>query len=376
VRPDADDVYYVSRSVWVAQHGQIPVRDILFTNQAMRPIAGEPIISSIEVLNGALARLFGVSATSFTYYIAVPVLTSLAVWAAWLLIRRWARHRYALCFTVAMVYLAWGGASGASFGSFHLVRIWQGKASVVSIMVPLLYVYLTEWAEHRSKRGLVMVFAAGVAAAGFSSVAVYVVPVIVAAVVVPLLLRQMIREALGAVLALAYPVGAYLVQAALTPQKVVPGVGHSAPEVWGMVLMFGVVGAIGGIALWTAPWLVRRGVPALITTGIAGVATILLVPGVLELLSHSQGLKPTLWRTMWVVPAPVPVGLLATVPLPAAARFPRAAWRLAPVAAAVLCAVLVAFGLPVWSYSNAEATVASRPSWKLNAYWLAGAFMQ
>src|ERR1035438_10090536 len=93
VRPDADDVYYVSRSVWVAQHGQIPVRDILFTNQAMNPIAGEPPISSIEVLNGALARLLGVSATSFTYYIAVPVLTFFAVWAAWLLIRRWARHR-------------------------------------------------------------------------------------------------------------------------------------------------------------------------------------------------------------------------------------------------------------------------------------------
>jgi len=166
VRPDPDDAYFVSRAVWTAQHGRIPLRDIIFTNQAVTQVPAESPVSSVEVLIGALARLFGVSGASFTYYIALPVLTFFAVWAVWLLVRRWAPGRYALCFAVAMVYLAWSGTSGASFGSFHLVRMWQGKAAFVSVMVPLLYFYLTQWAEHRSRRNLLLVVAAGIAAAG------------------------------------------------------------------------------------------------------------------------------------------------------------------------------------------------------------------
>src|SRR5260370_2821122 len=89
-----------------------------------------------------------------------------------------------------MLYLAWSGTSSASFGSFHLVRMWQGKGTFLSLMVPLLYVYLTQWAEHRSRRSLLVVIAAGIAATGLTSSAALVVPLIVAAVAVPLTFRR------------------------------------------------------------------------------------------------------------------------------------------------------------------------------------------
>jgi hypothetical protein len=367
VRPTPDDVYYVSRSVWTAQHGQIPIRDILFTNQAIKPVP-EPSISSIEVLYGALARMLGIPAAAFTYEIALPVLTFLAVWAVWLLIRRWAPGRYGLCFIVAMVYLALSGGA-ASFGAFHLGTMWEGKAAFVSVMVPLLYFYLTDWAENRTRRGLVLVIASGVAAAGLSSAAVYVVPLITAAVAVPLLFNRLFKEALGTALSSAYPVAAGLVAAVASPLTHVQNVPFTAPTVWTWVMKVGVVGAVGGVALWTAPWLARRGVPALISAGIAGMAGVLMMPRIIALLGGSFGISPAIWRVLWVVPGPVLAGLLAAVPLPFAKRFGATGRILTLIPAGVLSAALVVSGIPVWSHQNG-ATIAAHPSWKVNAIWL------
>ena len=363
VRPDPDDVYFVSRAVWTAQHGRIPLKDVIFTNQAVGQIPAESPVSSVEVLIGALARLFGVSAASFTYLIALPVFTFFAVWAVWLLIRRWAPGRYVLCFAVAMVYLAWSGTGSASFGSFHLVRMWQGKAAFVSLMVPLLYAYLTKWAEHRTRRSLLLVVAAGIAAAGLTSSAALVVPLIAAAVAVPLLLARQIAVGLGALLVAAYPVIIGLVVAAFYPVHL-PHQTFAAATVWAWVLLTGVLGSIGGIALWTAPRLARRGVPALITSGVAGVVTVLMIPGALAVMGAATGANAVLWRTMWVVPGPVVVGLLAALPLPPDAWLRSSARWTAAAPAVAICAVILAAGIPIWSHQNVHATVAHDPSWK------------
>lgn len=365
VRPTPDDVYYVSRSVWTAQHGQIAVRDILFANQAFKPIAGELPISSIEVLDGALARMLGIPAAAFTYDISLPVLTFIAVWAVWLLIRRWSPGRYTLCFIVAIVYLAWTGA-GASFGAFHIGTMWEGKAAFVSIMVPLLYFYLTDWAEHRTWRRLALVIASGVAAAGLSSAAVIVVPLITAAVAIPLLFNRMFKEAFGTALSSVYPLGAGLVVAvssALPPLQKIPFTG---PTVWSWVMKFGVVGAVAGMALWAAPWIARREVPALITAGIAGLAAALMMPGVVGLLGDRFGISEVIWRVLWMVPGPVLVGLLAAVPVPFPKRFRATGRMLALIPAGVVAAALAVTGIPVWSHQNG-ATIAAHPSWKVDA---------
>jgi Family of unknown function (DUF6077) len=262
-----------------------------------------------------------------------------------------------------MVYLAWTGA-GASFGAFHLGTMWEGKAAFLSIMVPLLYFYLTDWAENRTRRGLVLVIAAGVAAAGLSSAAVYVVPLITAAVAVPLLFNRMFKEACGAALSSAYPLAAGL--AAAVGVSHIPNALFTAPTVWTWVMKVGVVGAVGGVALWTAPWLARRGVPALITAGIAGLAGVLMVPGVIPLLGDRLAISPAIWRVLWVVPGPVLAGLLAAVPLPFAKRFRATGRLLTLVPAGVLSAALVVSGIPVWSHRNGV-TIAAHPSWKVNA---------
>ncbi|GAA2623829.1 DUF6077 domain-containing protein [Actinomadura fulvescens] len=366
VNTDGDDAFFVSRSVWTAAHGRVPLQDVIFTQGELPPIAGEPPVSSIEVLVGALARVLGVPAASFLWYVALPVAVFLAVWALWRLVREWAPRRLLACFVVAVAYLVWAGESAGSLGAFHLLRMWQGKAMFVSALIPLLYVYLTRWAERRSPAALALAATAGVAATGLSSTAALLVPLVVAAVAGPLIITRRVGAGVAAAAALAYPVGAgLLVTLTHSGGEMVEGRAAGAAASYAVVLLAGALGVIGGCALWLSPWLARPGAPALIAGGIAAVTTVLLVTGLLEFMGSATGAGPVMWRTLWVVPAPVLVGLLATVTLPRVlARGPATARRwlvLAP--AALVCAALVVGGLPLWA-RDAGTLVEGRPSWK------------
>ncbi|MBD2892640.1 hypothetical protein amrb99_15500 [Actinomadura sp. RB99] len=371
VNSDGDDAYFVSRSVATAALGRIPFKDTIFTSGATGPIAGEPPVSSIEVLAGSLARVAGVPAASFVYYVLLPVVTFIAVWAAWRLSRAWAPRRAAACFAVAAVYLLWSGLGPASLGSFHLLRMWQGKAVMVSALVPLLYVHLTRWAERRTRRDLAMLAACGVAATGLTSSAAFVLPLAVGAAAIPLIASGRVRTGLAACAALAYPVAAGLVVTLQDHDTTVTGFVGDASDDFRWVLLHSAPGVLAGCALWLAPWTARRGVPALAGAGVAAVTTLLLLPGVLHLAADVTGAGQVLWRTMWIVPAPVLIGLLATVrlPLPAAARS-GGTGVLGAVAAALpaaaLAVTMIVGGTPLWSAENGS-LVASRPSWKLPA---------
>ncbi|MGI5330096.1 DUF6077 domain-containing protein [Actinomadura nitritigenes] len=371
VNSDGDDAYFVSRSVATAALGRIPFKDAIFTSGATGPIAGEPPVSSIEVLAGSLARIAGVPAASFVYYVLLPVVTFIAVWAVWRLSRVWAPRRAAACFAVAAVYLLWSGLGPASLGSFHLLRMWQGKAVMVSALVPLLYVHLTRWAERRTRRDLVMLAACGVAAIGLTSSAAFVLPLAVGAAAVPLIASGRVRTGLAACAALAYPVAAGLVVTLQDHDTTVTGFVGDASDDFRWVLLHSAPGVLAGCALWLAPWTARRGVPALVGAGVAAVTTLLLVPGVLHLTADVTGAGQVLWRTMWIVPAPVLIGLLATARLPLPAGVHPGGRTVLGVAAAALPAAasavtMIVGGTPLWSAENGS-VVASRPSWKLPA---------
>jgi hypothetical protein len=377
VNPDGDDAYFVSRSVATATEGRIPAHDVIFSTHTTGPIAGEPPVSSVEVLAGALARVVGMHPTSFLWYAVLPAVTFVAVWALWRLVREWAPRWAPACFGVAVVYLLWSGVGQASLGSFHLLRMWQGKAMMVSIMVPLLYVYLTRWAERRTAGALALAAAAGTAAVGLSSSATLVVPLVTVAAAGPLLLSGRVRTAAAACAAMVYPLGAGLAVVLLHHDINVIGPFTDAPVSYSWVLLSATLGVLTGCALWLGSRTARPGVPALVAGGVAGVATVLFLPGVLDLVADATGAAQVMWRTMWVVPAPALVGLLAAVRpparlLPARLSSPGARGPLAAALPAALCAAMVAGGVPLWSEENGT-TVAGRPSWKITARDLATA---
>ena len=357
---DGDDPYYVNRAVAAAQLDIVPTRDVVFTHQAVPPIAGAGLpLGTLSVLQGALARLVGVSAGSVAYYVTPPVGTFLAVWGLWRLLRSWAPRRALACLLLGCVYLLFSGADPQSFGNFFLTRMWQGKVVFVAWLVPVLYTYLTAWAARRSARTGLLLVAGGIAGLGLTASATFAVPLVVTAGCLPLVMRREWRALAVPVAALAFPLVIGFIATRIHPVGAASTGPHPVWDLYRHTMGHGVVAAIGGLALWTGPWLARAGAAARAVTGIGVVTVIILTPGLFTLVTETQHIGETLWRAFWVIPAPALVGLLAAVPGLRAARWSGVT---AGVAAAGL---LVAAGRPIWNV--AEVHLVSRPAWKQSA---------
>ncbi|MER7333085.1 MULTISPECIES: DUF6077 domain-containing protein [unclassified Micromonospora] len=378
-RNSKDDVFYVGKSVWVAERDEVPLRDFLFTEGVAPALTTQPPISSIEVFAGALGRFLGMHAASATWYVLLPVLAVLAVLALWRLVHRWAPRRPVLAFAVGIAYLYLVAGSDAALGTFHLPRLYEGKGMFVSAVVPLMWVYLTDWFESRSRWRLFLVFALSIVATGLSSTSAIILPILVGAAAAAMLLVGRWREAVVAfVAAVAYPVGSVVVsRIVLGPVTEAGGETQffDAEGTYRRTLLIGVLGVIGGLALWCAPMLVRRRTPQLLAAGAAVTMSVLFVPGVLELLGDLSGVSAVLWRVPWILALPGLVGILCTVRLPGARRVVDG--LVGAATATALVASFAVWGAPMWS-TESFVEVRPHPIWKLPqqrqkiVFWMQG----
>ncbi|GIJ22504.1 DUF6077 domain-containing protein [Micromonospora lutea] len=365
-RNTPDDIYYVGRSVWVAERDVVPLNDFLFSENVLPPMASQPPVASIEVFAGALARFLSLPAASATWYVLLPIMAVLAVLALWRLVQRWAPRRPVLAFTVAVAFLALVCGPDAALGTFHLPRLYQGKGMFVSAVVPLMWLYLTRWFDDRSRRALVLIVALSITAIGLTTTAAIILPLLVGGAALMMLLVGRWKSALVAgVAALAYPVGVVAVA-----QLLVGSASEAAADVnvWDAQQTYrrtfevGIVGVIGGLALWCGPLLARRRTPALLAAGGAFTLSVLLLPGVLEWLGAVTGISVVLWRVPWLLALPALIGLLCTVWLPTRLRSVRA--LVGVVLAGAMVASFAIYATPMWS-ERSWVQVHTEPAWKI-----------
>lgn len=376
-RNTPDDVYYVGKSVWVAERDIVPLNDFLFTENVAPAMGSQPPTPSIEVFDGALAHVLGIHAASATWYLALPVMAVLAILALWRLTHRWAPRRPVLAFSVAVAYLYLVAGGDAALGTFHLPRLYEGKGMFVSAVIPLMWLYLTEWFDTRSLRSLLMVFALSVTAAGLTTTSAIILPILAGAAGLAMLLVGRWKDAvIGGLAAVGYPAGAIVVSRLLLGMTNATGADDAffdAEYTYRRTLMVGIVGVIGGIALWCGPLLARRRTPALLASGATLTLSVLLVPGVLEVLGRFTGISVVLWRVPWLLALPTLIGLLCTIDVPSPARLLRGA--VGGVVAAAMVASFALWATPMWS-PKSWVTMHDRPTWKLPqqrqriAFWI------
>jgi hypothetical protein len=368
---DADDAYYVNRSVWVAQHGTAALRDTIFGPETFRARYGAGLpVASVEGLLGALAHALGVAAGSVTYLLAVPVVAFYFVWALWLLLRLWAPRWPAIALAVALLFIVMSGAG--VIGNYAFGRLWQGKVMALTVVVPVLWAVATRLATRRHGGDLVLMAVLGISFVGLSSTAALLGPIVAGALLVAAAALRSGRLAVGALLFVAAPLANGLAVAlgstATREATSMDGVAWGAYE-----LVFGhgvVLLALAVVALALGPSLARRGAAAVLAAAACAVPFVVLLPGVISVVQAVTGAGPVLWRLLLATPIPVMVGMLAVAP---AAVLPRTGQDLrarvlptmvvASVAAVAL--VLVGFGSAIWS-SQLGATLTSRPEWKVN----------
>ncbi|MEU5908140.1 DUF6077 domain-containing protein [Micromonospora sp. NPDC047467] len=360
-RNSVDDAFFVGKSVWVAERDQVPLRDFLFTDGVAPAMNSQPPVPSIEVFYGAFAHVFGLHAASATWYIVVPLMSVLAVLALWRLVQRWAPRRAVLAFTVAVAYLYLVAGQDAALGTFHLTRLHQGKTMFVAAVVPLMWVYLTEWFDSRSRRGLVLIAALSIVATGLSTTSAIVLPLLVGGAAFAMMVVGRWRDAIVAgAAALVYPIGA-TIWSRLNAGPITENAAaafYDAEITYRRTILFGVLGVIGGLALWLGPLIARRRTPQLLVAGSTLAMSVLLFPGVLEVINSLTGIGVVLWRMPWMFALPAVIGILCTVELPRLRVFGSVAIAVALVAGFALV------GTPMWS-PKSYVTVHDQPVWKL-----------
>ncbi|MCD9199984.1 DUF6077 domain-containing protein [Aeromicrobium wangtongii] len=374
LRPDADDVFYVNRAAWVAEHGTAATNDTMFSANTLPPaLDGGVMTPSVEALQGVLAHALGIQAATLCYLLAVPVLGAMAGWTTWRLVRAWAPRRPALVMTASMLFLL---ASAASIvGNYSLGRIWQGKVTAYAIVIPLVWMFLSRTIERARRADLVMLGAAGVAFVGLTTTSALVSPLIAGSALVAAALLRSRSLALGAAVFLAAPLANGLVQT-FGPAQIGGGEGSVIPPEGIFALAFGsaaAMAALGLVALLLAGWLAPGSTGVLLSCG-ALATMVALLPGVADLADAATGAGAVAWRLAITMPTWVLVGLLVSLPVPRLrsehSRLRTPAWLVGAGAAASVAVIAVVLVVPLaagtWLWKGAGAALTDRPTWKVD----------
>lgn len=316
-RPDGDDAYFVNLAEWVADRGTFPLRDTMLSDQQFPALGSHsPPVHSIEALIGSVGWLSGLPAGTLTYVVATPVLTVLAVLALTLLISV-ARVPYApLALSAAVLYLLMSGGSGASFGNFFALRMWQGKAVLATLVLPLVTAFAIEYIRRGGRRWAVLLLLGVVGTVGASNTAVFLVPVLLAGLLVAAWLVGGLRRAGGVALALLYPLACGVAVLAFAPAAAAPAAAQalrSSPPAPPLQPLLGIPGWYGLLVATflavTIGWLgLRSRAARAVVLCVTLAASVALLPPVTQLLASSAGVGGVIWRMWWVVPVPLLVG--------------------------------------------------------------------
>jgi hypothetical protein len=217
-----DDVYYVNRATWVAQHGTPTLRDTVFSAGELPTVYGGGLpLASVEAWQGAVAHVLGVQAPAFVFVWTVPVLAAGAGWATWRLVRTWAPRRAGLVLLLATAFTLF--SAGTVVGRYHIGAIWEGKVAAVAVVIPLAWHHLTMLAIRPRRAHLLVLLALGTSFVGLTSSAALMAPVMAAAALLAAVLLRSGACAAGAGCFALAPLLAGVASA------VGPGVGGVAP---------------------------------------------------------------------------------------------------------------------------------------------------
>ena len=317
-RPDGDDAYFVNLSQWVADRGTFPLKDTMLGDQAFPALSSHsPPVHSFEGLLGALGHVTGLSAGVVTYLVATPLLTVLCVLAlAWLV--SLSRIRFApVALSAAVLFLLASGEAGAAQGNFFALRMWQGKAALASLFLPLLVAVAVAYVARGGRRLQLVLALAVVCTIGASNTAVFLVPVAVAGLALGAWVHAGARRASGVAVTLAYPLLCGAAVKLLAPSRSV------APDVEGALQglppLQGVIGQHGffvvSIVALAAGWAGLRSAAArAVLLSVVLATSVAMLPPVTDALVSTASLGSVIWRVWWVVPVPLLVaGLVGTV---------------------------------------------------------------
>ena len=181
-RPDADDPFYLNFAVHAVDHPEAP----LIAYDTLHGFPELPLslpvykVHSIELLEAAVSYLTGLRVLDVAHLL-FPVLAALWVVLAYArLSRLLSPTRWIWVLGGALAFLFCIGSPHQSYGNFAFVRLHQGKAVLLSALLPLVIAYGLEFALAPSRRRWLRLAASQIAAVGLSASALWSAPTVAA----------------------------------------------------------------------------------------------------------------------------------------------------------------------------------------------------
>jgi hypothetical protein len=179
IRPDSDDALYVSLGTYAIENPGEPLYGADNLYRSGLPLVEQHlhIIQAYEYFVAILADLFNIP-MKMMYYVILPPFWALAgILAHWILLRRFLPTQSAMVGLMALIiFLLMWGDNLTTFGSFTLVRIYQGKSIYLMVGLPLIVHTALEYINQPNWQNWSLLLLTQCAAVGFTTNGLVVAP--------------------------------------------------------------------------------------------------------------------------------------------------------------------------------------------------------
>jgi hypothetical protein len=179
-RPDADDITFFHRAAAQLSHLGAPI----LTHDTTSDVADLPgpmtgyLLTSYEFLCALAARVFGLNPLSMYQNGGAAVSSALVPPVYYVLLRRLGLRPLVAVAAVGGVvaFLLLDGNDHHAMGNFAFVRLWQGKAILLTVLTPYMLSAVIGYLDAPGRRDWMCLLCAGIAATGLSTIGCFFAP--------------------------------------------------------------------------------------------------------------------------------------------------------------------------------------------------------
>lgn len=180
---DDDDAFYVATASTTLETDTV-FQYNAYTGDEYETLPSRYVLSPFPIFEAVLSRLYNVPSTVLAhtgmFLIFLPIAYFVYDLFGYFFWKEKRKERGLLLLLLAWMNL-FGYYSVYTMSTFLLIRIWQGKAVLAAVILPLLFYYLMQaYKNGYQKQNLVMIFLTTGAAALTSSMGIFLAPIMVA----------------------------------------------------------------------------------------------------------------------------------------------------------------------------------------------------
>jgi len=212
VRPRSDDSFYLNMAVSVVDYPRQELLGLMMLHgPASDTLAAQPMfppykVHSFELLGGLISYVTGLPAAAVIHFVFATLLGWLVPFALARLLRMLIPRDWLFALIVVLSFYVIEGTAARGYANHAFVRLFNGKAALLTIGVPLICAYGLRFGAGPSRLRFALLGLSQVAAVGLSSTGLWLAPVLAMLSVFAAtpLWRELPRRLLGSFASSAY----------------------------------------------------------------------------------------------------------------------------------------------------------------------------